>query len=276
MNPTFPFLVSDLDGTLLNSDCQIPFAAKKHITKYRTNGGRFTIATGRSLAECKMYLDQLQVVDPVILYNGAAIYLPLKKEVITLSSLPPFIIEKLLKAMENLPIEADILLHSPTSIYIRRMRVSTRYQLEQFPIRYRLFPPRMPLYEPILKIQLIGSMKEMEFLKNWSTIHPFAHRVEFVQAADNYFEILPNNVSKGSALHKVLSMINLSAKQVAVIGDHCNDITMFQTASLAAAVRNAHPLAKKYATHEVPSNDADGIVTLIQHYLMRPSRSVFR
>jgi Cof subfamily protein (haloacid dehalogenase superfamily) len=275
MNPTFSFLVSDLDGTLLNSNCQIPNVAKEQITKYRTNGGRFTIATGRSLAECQIYLDQLQVVEPVILYNGAAIYLPLEKDFIALSSLAPSIINTLLMDLTNLPTKTDILLHSPTSIYIRRMRVSTRNQLEQFPIRYRLFPPRMSLSEPILKIQLIGSIHEIEFIKNWIKIHPLAHHIEFVQAAENYFEILPNNVSKGSALRKLLTMLDLSSEQTAVIGDHCNDITMFQTASLAAAVRNAHPLAKKYATHVVPSNEAEGIVTLIRHYLMRPPRSIF-
>ncbi|MCH5585740.1 HAD family hydrolase [Shimazuella sp. AN120528] len=269
MYPIYPLLVADLDGTLLNSANQIPHIVKKRINDFRRNGGRFSIATGRSLAECKIYLEELQVEEPVIIYNGAAIYLPLEDRIIPLYTLSMNLMETLLQDIRKLPITADILLHSPTSMYVRRMRISTREALEQLPIRIRLFPPGLKLLEPIFKIQLIGTSEEIDRLKEWAQTYPLSNYVEFTQTEDEYFEILPIHASKGRALLKVLQLINFSMDQTAVIGDHCNDISMFQIASLAATVRNAHPLAKKHATHEVPSNDANGIATLIDHYLLR-------
>jgi Cof subfamily protein (haloacid dehalogenase superfamily) len=269
MYPIYSLLVSDLDGTLLTSSKKVSGTVKASIAHFRDCGGRFTVATGRSLMECKVYLDELHVDEPVIINNGASIYLPDENEILALYMLPYSLLETLLKEICALPIRVDILLHSSTSIYIRRMRTSTREDLNSYGgIRYRIFPPGLKLREPIFKLQMLGTVEEISHLKKWAKNHPLAELAEFVQVGDEWFEILPLHASKGTALKIVMDMLNIPAKKTAAIGDNCNDISMLSEVSLAAVVGNAHPLAKKHATHFVPSNDKDGIATLIKHYLL--------
>ena len=73
-------LISDLDGTLLPSDKRIPPEDLEIIRQFQAAGGRFTIATGRTYEAASVYLEQVQPNAPVILYNGAMLFDPVKKQ----------------------------------------------------------------------------------------------------------------------------------------------------------------------------------------------------
>ena len=72
-------LISDLDGTLLPSNKVLSKVDLDAIKEFRSLGGKFTIATGRTLQSVQCYFDELQLDMPFILYNGAIVY-DLKKE----------------------------------------------------------------------------------------------------------------------------------------------------------------------------------------------------
>ena len=67
-------LVSDMDGTLLNSKGKLSEENKRAIEYFVDNGGQFTLATGRMLPSVKRHIHKLKVTLPVIMYNGTKIY----------------------------------------------------------------------------------------------------------------------------------------------------------------------------------------------------------
>lgn len=67
-------LISDMDGTIINSDKKISERDKKAINYFKENGGLFTIATGRMLPSANRYVLDLDLSLPIILYNGGKIY----------------------------------------------------------------------------------------------------------------------------------------------------------------------------------------------------------
>ena len=67
-------LLSDMDGTLLDSKKNITDADRLAIRRFTELGGHFTIATGRTVQSFEQYLDILGLKEPVIMYNGAAIH----------------------------------------------------------------------------------------------------------------------------------------------------------------------------------------------------------
>lgn len=67
-------LVSDIDGTLMNFPAPIPPRNIEALRRFTAAGGRFSVATGRSIASARPYVEQLPVNAPCILYNGCAIY----------------------------------------------------------------------------------------------------------------------------------------------------------------------------------------------------------
>ena len=67
-------LLSDMDGTLLNSKKQITAVDRAAIERFTRLGGRFTVATGRTIQSFEQYRAMIELKYPVIMYNGAAIH----------------------------------------------------------------------------------------------------------------------------------------------------------------------------------------------------------
>ena len=67
-------LLSDLDGTLLSTDKKITDIDRRAIERFTSMGGRFTVATGRTVQSFEQFLSILPLGYPIIMYNGAAIH----------------------------------------------------------------------------------------------------------------------------------------------------------------------------------------------------------
>ena len=60
-------LVSDMDGTLLNSKGKLSEENKNAIEYFVDNGGEFTLATGRMLPSIKRHIHKMKVTLPVMI-----------------------------------------------------------------------------------------------------------------------------------------------------------------------------------------------------------------
>lgn len=69
-------LYTDLDGTLLNEDSQVPAEARKALDRFRAAGGKLGVATGRTPDLLPEILPQVPVDLPIITANGALITEP--------------------------------------------------------------------------------------------------------------------------------------------------------------------------------------------------------
>ncbi len=81
--------VSDLDGTLLRGDQSLSKKTIHYLKSFISEGMLFTFATARSITASKLFLDETGIKLPVILYNGAQIYCPVKQDYIHTSYLEP-------------------------------------------------------------------------------------------------------------------------------------------------------------------------------------------
>ena len=100
-------LAVDCDGTLLDDNKRISHANLAAIREFRVLGGKFTLATGRSLPTAASILREVEPELPVILYNGSMLYDPVRKTPIWMAEIPHdarFVVEK---AMEQVPYQAQ-------------------------------------------------------------------------------------------------------------------------------------------------------------------------
>ena len=98
------FLITDMDGTLLPENKILSDRDKSAIKQFRKDGGKFTIATGRTLQSAEKYIKELEIELPVILYNGSLIYDTHTDDVMFTDELPDCskeIAAELFKFMEN-------------------------------------------------------------------------------------------------------------------------------------------------------------------------------
>lgn len=80
-------------------------------------------------------------------------------------------------------------------------------------------------------------------------------------------EIAAAGVTKGLALQQWCAEQEIAAVSVWAFGDMPNDLPMLTWAGRSFAVANAHPDVLAAATDRCPSNDEDGVASVIEGYL---------
>lgn len=83
----------------------------------------------------------------------------------------------------------------------------------------------------------------------------------------HFLEISPEHANKGQALRWAAAHRRIPLAATAAVGDMPNDLPMLRQAGLPAAVANAHPEVKAAARILLPSNDDDGVASLIRTIL---------
>jgi hypothetical protein len=80
---------------------------------------------------------------------------------------------------------------------------------------------------------------------------------------DGLMEISAVGVTKGAGLARLCARRGLEASDVVAFGDMPNDIPMLAWAGTSYAVANAHPSVLEVTDHVAPSNDDDGVATVL-------------
>jgi len=80
---------------------------------------------------------------------------------------------------------------------------------------------------------------------------------------DGLMEISADGVTKGAGLMRLCDRLDIVAAEVVAFGDMPNDLPMLAWAGTSYAVANAHPTVLAAADHGAPSNDEDGVATVL-------------
>ena len=259
-------LLSDLDGTLLNSKKEISEKDMSAIRKFTSLGGKFSIATGRTVQTFEQYRKKLNISIPVILFNGSLIYDYNFEQTLYINELP----ESAEKITEELLNSADFAggevlkadgtyvfrnneyeqLHTNlcniTPYYSDLDKISGDGWLK---VLFAMSPQNMPIFKEIIKD------------KNYSG-------VEFVKSADIFFEMLTAGITKGSALNEYRKIENFKDFTFVSIGDFDNDIEMIQQADFGVCPANAQDNVKSVADLVLENtNDTGAVAELIEYII---------
>ena len=149
--------------------------------------------------------------------------------------------------------DVDILIFTPKAIYTKGMNEFTAEGLDEegFTIVEVNRLVEIPQDYPIIKFVIVKPNVEKTVVPHLQE-QPEFDELTVIQSADFYLEVLPLHTSKGKAVVQLADEWNIPLQDVAVIGDHLNDLSMFEVAGLSAAVGNAHPSAKKRADVLMP------------------------
>ena len=255
-------LVTDLDGTLLTSEKKITEADFQAIRRFRDLGGRFTVATGRTVQTFEQYRAMLDINMPVIMYNGAGIYDYEKKRFMYTRPLPndaKSYAEDVLGSMEGLG--GEVLKTDGT--YVFR---NTDYQKLHVKL-CNIVPNYCELSEipdgDWLKVLFAMAPEDVPYLEMLARNKHYSG-VGFVRTADILYEMLPEGVSKGAALAKYRELEGMEDCTFVAVGDFDNDIEMLTEADLGACPSNAEDSVKSKADLVLDnSNDTGAIEELI-------------
>lgn len=190
-------LVSDLDGTLVDANGDVPPDNNAAIRRYQAQGGHFAVATGRSWQSAGQYFVEWKPDAPCILLNGSVLYDYTKHKPVQVTAMPAQSIASFLAALlEQMP-DAGAEVFNPDAVGVLRFEVNIHNHLtpEVFLSEHGL--PDFP--KPWCKALISCAAGRMAVLRELAERLPHAG-LRLVNSSANYLEILPEGVSKGSGL----------------------------------------------------------------------------
>lgn len=265
--------VTDLDGTLLNSNDQISQYSIQIINGLVAKGMQFTYATARSLVSASVVAEGLSTTIPVIAYNGALIIHPDTGEVISSLS---FTREETNDAIGilreyggNPLVYAYVDGVERVSYLMGRENDGIRRYLDvrKGDRRFRPVQEEESLYQgDIFYFTCIADREELLplyeiFVRDdrfRTTLQQELYRPEY------FLEIMPKKASKAEAIKRLKEIWHCG--KVVSFGDAVNDIPMFEVSDECYAVANAVQELKDRATAVIASNDEDGVAKWLERY----------
>lgn len=259
-------LLSDMDGTLLNSKSLVSKKNKEAIDYFIENGGLFGVATGRSQNNSMNFLSGIQVNAPCILYNGSGVYDYGSKQFLLLYELPKL---KLITFLKHCLIEfpdISIQIYSPEMCCFisPKSQVSPEIIELHQPCVFCRIEDMIEL--PWIKLLFIGKTEELTELNEEMNDFGLEKELHRVFSSEIYLECLPYGINKGSALLSIKERMGDNYKIYAV-GDYYNDFEMLQAADVGIATQNAIASLKEVADRITVNNDESAIADIIYNIM---------
>jgi len=229
-------LITDMDGTFLPSSKVPGKRSVDAIADFQRKGGKFSIATGRAFQAAQQYFDSFSVNCPIIMCNGGMVYDLAERRQIHDVFVPDFTRDIVAEILRDNP-DAGCEVLTLDAVYVPQMT-----PLEEKHNVICKVEPVICTVEKIpenwYKVLFAIEPEKMERLISYVQKRGWSG-VDFVRSAPEYYEILPQNISKGSALEKMRSLCGMEDYTFVAMGDYNNDIEMLQAADLAVCPSNA-------------------------------------
>lgn len=240
------YIVSDLDGTLLDSRTngisEENIVAIKH---FMSEGGRFGFASGRTVTELRDADRYVSTNAPSISCNGTKVYDLSSGESRIIDEagedVLPFL-EYVERTYPNVMIEMvsddEIYYYRPNSSLEKQKSISTSvfHRISHF----SLIP------HPWMKIAIWDEPPAIKKFAETVDRSRLPERYNFMYSFTHCCEISTRTADKGNALLEVRKMLK-GVKKAVAIGDNENDILMLKNADISFVPSNAVEAAKRCA-----------------------------
>jgi len=269
--------VSDIDGTLLNSEGQLSTETKSVVQAFIASGGAFTLCTGRPTGTALAIAHELGIQLPILTYNGAMGYSMQQGRYIHHALLPPVSAVKLIVLVTSRAIVCvlyvldsagnTVLLHDNP-----KRPVMSRFVKDHLVYEHLLerIDGNLSLQADDSLIQLIAINSKASLTKlKQAVLDNFELKVFLVECfrdpGEWFLEVTSMQSTKGKGVQWLRD--HLGASEVICFGDLSNDIPMFEVADYAVAMENANDRLKQLANAVTLCNNSHGVVRfLIDRY----------
>lgn len=261
--------LTDLDGTLLNSNAELSAYSRRHLNKMLSDGLLFTVATARTNATVLKLFNGVDLNLPFILMNGVILYDPVKKENIKTFSIEHNDVTKILDIYNKYNKTPMLYLLRSDYMEILYEAVYNEHQQKYIDARDSLRYKRFKKYNGPLHLESDDKVVYLVSLDEEDILSPIYKDIVSSSAVNcafykdnytncNFMECMNKNVSKGVAANELKQILGVD--KIIAYGDNLNDLPMFRVADESYAVSNACEELKKAASGIIESNDNDGVI----------------
>lgn len=258
-------VVSDIDGTLLRAGYGIPRQNMEAVERFVERGGRFTVATGRTIQSVRNYLPWLPLSAPAVLCNGGVIYDFERERIVYERTLDPGARELVRELMREFPDTGVEIIKNCEIIAVRtNEQVVAHTSLEHIPFTVADLDTIADGWNKALFADEPADINHLSaFIEKRVADDERYRAYAFVRTADVYFEMVPADVNKGAGLRKLAELTRTPMSDTVAVGDYYNDIAMLDAAGYSAAVGDAPPEVRAFADITVKNCLLGGVADVL-------------
>lgn len=262
MNFSDILIVSDIDGTLVNTPDPIPQRNLDALRRFTAAGGHFALATGRSVNSARRFVDQVPVNAPCVVFNGSAIFDYEKEAFVYTRPLADTFRDHTRALVERFPqLGVALVGDFHTAAVVNPELVLECIGDEDFGVS------ACPLDEaqgPFLKSIMMIETEFTEEVEQYGNSLGFSD-VTFIRSGPVFVEMLPVGETKGSGIIHLAGSMGKTIENVVAIGDYYNDFEMLKTAGFPVTVAEAPDDIKAICRFVTGSCDGGALADLIEH-----------
>jgi Cof subfamily protein (haloacid dehalogenase superfamily) len=267
----YQLIISDFDGTLLDSTHQVPEKVKNKIHEYIQSGGKFVVCTGRMLRSILPRVRALGLTGLVVAYQGTYIADIESGKIIRNGGMPASDVAEICKCIESyggycnvyngdelytdMPSDDKYLISYQNITGVVATEVPAK-PMSQFVLDNNLFCQKVTSLVPARdRDKLYCHLKDK-----------LSKAFDVTCSADVLVEVSPYGDNKGVAVEYIANYYNIPIEKTIALGDNLNDLSMIKVAGIGVAVGNATEELKKAANLVTLTNDEGGVAEIIEKY----------
>ncbi len=251
----YKLIISDLDGTLVDSNKNISSFTKKVIDQIQEKGIEFVIATGRSYKGAKKIADILNLKTEIICNNGASIY-DAHGNLIFQKLIDKKVARNIYEKIKNT--DSIFFASYEDKIFIDQGRIDESRE-------FLLNPPENAIEVTSDNIEKFSFEKIVILNKNHNILEEFTKELGDVKeiksfiSQDYFLDIVHYESSKGIALEFLAQLKNINLEETLAFGDAFNDYEMLKVAGKGIVMANGYnDLKSEFESHSL-TNDENAV-----------------
>lgn len=258
-------IVSDIDGTLVNNEKEIPKSFWRVFDLMQDKNIRFCAASGRQMQSLEQLFKPIVNEMGFISDNGAFVKFKERE----LYEIP-------MKIKDIVPIlEVCRQIKNIGTVVCGKKRAYIKADSEHI---FDEIVRHYPSYQRVVDFSEIDDVifkisvcdEKTSKLNSYPHLKRFSDQFNVVISGELWLDVTDRQVNKGLALSRLQSMWSVLPEETLVFGDQLNDLEMLQEAKFSYAMKNAQPEVKQIASFVTDyDNNNEGVVRQIEKILNR-------
>ncbi|MBC2681453.1 HAD family hydrolase [Corynebacterium anserum] len=276
------FVVSDIDGTFLNSKERVSPRLRNVVANMKRQGTVFSLATGRPARWLLPVLEQLVVKPLCVCANGAVIYDSARDKIIRAVELQPAVLtDTVARLASDVTANQEEPALEGVTFGVERVGTSAFDRADELFCVTRSYDhawlseehKEMSLEELVAQpaVKLLVRNPRVCSQELYEAVAPRlnSQHVNVTFSWDGgLVEISAPGVSKQSALQWIAEQMGVTGEDAVAFGDMPNDLEMLTWAGVGVAMGNAHDDVKNAADIITGDNDNDGVAEILETWFL--------
>jgi Cof subfamily protein (haloacid dehalogenase superfamily) len=259
-------LISDVDGTIVTPDKTLTPRTRDAVRRLGEAGIAFTITSSRPPRGLQALVEALAITAPIAPFNGGLLCRP-DLTVITEHRMDRSAVDLVIATLEAGGL--DVWVYTSDDWFVRDAH-GPHVDRESGTVGFR--PTVVESFGDALPraVKIVGVHDDaFKVLRGASEVRRrCGGTVSATSSQPYYVDVTDPLANKGEVALALADAFDLTAEQVATIGDGANDVQMFARSGMSIAMANAAPEVQQAATFLAPSNAEEGFAAAIERFVL--------